>query len=60
MEHAHTKRAAANAMFGLSRESSAHAPGPRRPDLPSPEACKEMPYIDGVMPSFTQLVGVFG
>lgn len=51
-----TKRAAANAMFGLSRESSARVPGPRRPDLPPPEACKEMPYIDGVMPSFTQRV----
>ena len=51
-----TKRAAANATFGLSRQSSVRTPGPRRPDSPSPEVCKAMPYIDGVMPSFTQRI----
>ena len=51
-----TNRATATAAFGLDRKSSAQVPGPRRPDAPSPQACKEMPYIEGVMPSFTQRI----
>jgi acyl-CoA thioesterase len=49
-----TKRAVANATFGLSRESSLHVSGPARPDLPAPDACPEMPYLEGLTPSFTQ------
>jgi len=49
-----TKRAIANATFGLARDSSLRLSGPPRPELPSIESAKVMPYIDGVMPSFTQ------
>jgi acyl-CoA thioesterase len=49
-----TKRVVANATFGLARDSSLHLPGPARPELPPVESAKSMPYIDGVMPSFTQ------
>ncbi len=51
-----TSRATASAAFGLDRKSSARVLGARRPDGPPPEACKEMPYIEGVMPSFTQRI----
>ena len=50
------RRATASAVFGAARESSAHTPGPALPDLPPPEACESMPYLDGLMPSFTQRV----
>ncbi len=49
-----TTRALANATFGLARDSALHLPGPPRPDMPSIESATTMPYIDGLMPSFTQ------
>ena len=49
-----TKRALATATFGLARDSALHVPGPPPPELPSIESGNTMPYIDGLMPSFTQ------
>ena len=47
-------RATATATFGAARESSLRVLGAPRPDLPPPDSLPAMPYIDGVLPSFTQ------
>lgn len=51
-----TKRAIANATFGLARQSVLHVPGPTRPDAPPPEESAMMPYIEGLTPSFAQRI----
>ena len=49
-----TTRAIASATYGAARGSSLSVKGPERPDSPRPEALTAMPYIDGIMPRFTQ------
>lgn len=42
------------ASFGRGRESSVLAKGPSAPEYPSPDKCLPLPYIEGVVPEFTQ------
>ncbi|GAA3925908.1 thioesterase family protein [Litoribacillus peritrichatus] len=44
------------ASFGAKRDSELNIPAPLAPDAKPPEDCREMPYIPGVLPEFTQHV----
>lgn len=45
---------AIHAVFGGSRQSAVRLASPERPPGPGPEEGTQMPYIEGVMPVFTQ------
>lgn len=40
--------------FGTSRPSRIRHPGPPAPDWPAPEALTELPFMEGLTPSFTR------
>jgi acyl-CoA thioesterase len=42
------------ATFAARRGSAVVVPGPPRPEAPPPEDAREMPYIEGVVPTFMQ------
>jgi len=42
------------ASFGRGRESSVLVEGPIAPEYATPEECKALPYIEGIVPEFTQ------
>lgn len=46
--------AVAHLVFVVPREGSIVVAGPPPPDGPGPEGLREMPYIEGVIPEFTQ------
>ncbi|MEM8607442.1 MAG: thioesterase family protein [Myxococcota bacterium] len=49
-----TKRTIASATFARARHSTVSVPGPARPEAPDPDSLPVMPYLEGVMPRFTQ------
>lgn len=40
--------------YGGGRSTALAWPGPSRPELPDPESLVPMPYIEGIIPAFTQ------
>ena len=42
------------ATFGEPRNTAVHVAAPAAPDGPGPDACFEMPYAEGITPTFTQ------
>jgi acyl-CoA thioesterase len=52
-----TVQAVSQAAFGAPRPSGiVVVPDRAPPDLPDPEACPAMPYLEGLMPVFTQFI----
>jgi len=51
-----SSRASATATFGIDRPMSLTVDGPPRPDAPPPEEVVSIPYIEGLTPSFTQML----
>ena len=45
---------AALASFGAARKSSIEVPSEQAPAMPAPEDSQQLPYIEGVVPEFTQ------
>ncbi|MCO1334666.1 thioesterase family protein [Microbulbifer sp. OS29] len=54
LDQGDTVMLAGMASFGNGRESTVRVKGPTAPKYPAPEECLALPYIEGVVPEFTQ------
>ncbi|MEX1365703.1 MAG: thioesterase family protein [Nannocystaceae bacterium] len=50
-------RTQVTASLAVDRDSGVRLPGPPRPERPGPEGLSDMPFVEGMMPSFTRYFG---